>query len=77
LKVALKGQPKLDFPAPSNIGGTELVPIPDPIPTIAPIDAAKWCSTADLEGAMKDLKEFCTKALKKYVFATPDPTPAP
>ncbi|MBM3720647.1 MAG: penicillin-binding protein [Actinobacteria bacterium] len=77
MKVALKGQPKLDFPAPSNIGGTELVPIPDPIPTIAPIDAAKWCSTADLEGAMKDLKEFCTKALKKYVFATPDPTPAP
>lgn len=77
MKVALKGQPKLDFPAPSNIGGTERVPIPDPIPTIAPIDAAKWCSTADLEGAMKDLKEFCTKALKKYVFATPDPTPAP
>ena len=77
MKVALKGQPKLDFPAPSNIGGTERVPIPDPIPTIAPIDAAKWCSTADLEGAMKDLKEFCEKALKKYVFATPDPTPAP
>ena len=77
MKVALKGQPKLDFPAPSNIGGTERVPIPDPIPTIAPIDAAKWCSTADLEGAMKDLKEFCAKALKKYVFATPDPTPAP
>ena len=77
MKVALKGQPKLDFPAPSNIGGTERIPIPDPVPTIAPIDAAKWCSTADLEGAMKDLKEFCTKALKKYVFATPDPTPAP
>jgi membrane peptidoglycan carboxypeptidase len=77
MKVALKGQPKLDFPAPSNIGGTERVPIPNPVPTIAPVDAAKWCSTADLEGAMKDLKEFCTKALKKYVFATPDPTPAP
>ena len=77
MKVALKGQPKLDFPAPSNIGGTERTPIPNPVPTIAPIDAAKWCSTADLEGAMKDLKEFCTKALKKYVFATPDPTPAP
>ena len=30
-----------------------------------------------LEGTMKDLKEFCTKALKKYVFATPDPSPAP
>jgi len=77
MKVALKGQPKLDFPAPSNIGGTERVPIPNPVPTIAPVDAAKWCSTADLEGAMKDLKEFCTKALKKYVFATPDSTPAP
>ncbi|NDH38531.1 MAG: penicillin-binding protein, partial [Actinobacteria bacterium] len=77
MKAALKGQPKLDFPAPSNIGGTERVPIPNPVPTIAPVDAAKWCSTADLEGAMKDLKEFCTKALKKYVFATPDPTPAP
>ncbi len=77
MKAALKGQPKLDFPAPANIGGTERVAIPDPIPTIAPVDAARWCSTADLEGTMKDLKEFCTKALKKYVFATPDPSPAP
>ena len=66
MKVALRGEPKLDFAAPSNIGGTEQLPIPNPIPTIAPLDAAKWCLTADLEGAMKDLKEFCKKALKKY-----------
>jgi membrane peptidoglycan carboxypeptidase len=66
MKVALRGEPKLDFVAPSLIGGTEQLPIPDPIPTIAPLDAAKWCVTADLEGAMKDLKEFCKKALKKY-----------
>jgi membrane peptidoglycan carboxypeptidase len=77
MKAALRGEPKLDFPAPANIGGTERIPLPDPVPTIAPVDAAKWCSTADLEGTMKDLKEFCTKALKKYVFATPDPSPAP
>lgn len=77
MKVALKGQPKLDFPAPSNIGGAERFAIPDPVPTISPADAARWCSTADLEGTMKDLKDFCKKALKKYVFATPDPTPAP
>ena len=66
MKAALKGQPKLDFLPPANIGGTERTPIPDPIPTIAPIDAARWCATADLEGAMKDLTEFCTKALKKF-----------
>ena len=66
MKVALRGEPKLDFAAPSYIGGTEQLPIPNPIPTIAPLDAAKWCLTADLEGAMKDLKEFCKKALKKY-----------
>lgn len=66
MKAALKGQPVLEFPAPANIGGTEPTPIPNPIPTIAPIDAAKWCATADLEGTMKDLKEFCTKSLKKY-----------
>lgn len=66
MKVALRGEPKLDFAPPSNIGGTEQLPIPNPIPTIAPLDAAKWCLTADLEGAMKDLKEFCKKALKKY-----------
>ena len=71
MKAALKGQPKLDFPAPTFIGGVEPFPIPDPVATIAPSDAAAWCSTADLEGAMKDLKEFCTKALKKYLIVTP------
>ncbi|NCV16875.1 MAG: penicillin-binding protein [Actinobacteria bacterium] len=71
MKAALKGQPKLDFPAPTLIGGVEPFPIPDPVATIAPSDAAAWCSTADLEGAMKDLKEFCTKALKKYLIVTP------
>ena len=71
MKVALKGQPKLDFLPPTNIGGTEPFPIPDPVPTINPADAARWCSTADLTGVNKDLSNFCTKALKKYVFATP------
>ncbi|NCU82896.1 MAG: penicillin-binding protein [Actinobacteria bacterium] len=71
MKAALKGQPKLDFPAPTFIGGVEPFPIPDPVATIAPSDAAAWCSTADLEVAMKDLKEFCTKALKKYLIVTP------
>ena len=71
MKVALKGQPKLDFLPPTNIGGTEPFPIPDPVPTINPADAARWCSTADLTGVNKDLSDFCTKALKKYVFATP------
>lgn len=71
MKVALKGQPKLDFLPPANIGGAEAFPIPNPVPTIAPVDAANWCSTADLEGVNKDLKEFCTKALKKYLVPTP------
>jgi membrane peptidoglycan carboxypeptidase len=75
MKVVLKGQPKLSFPEPANIGGTEALPIPDPIPTITPADAANWCTTADLEGVMKDLKEFCTKALKKYLQAAPEPKP--
>ncbi len=75
MKVALKGEPKLEFSAPANIGGTEALPIPDPIPTIAPADAANWCASADLEGVMKDLKEFCTKALKKYLEPTPAPQP--
>jgi len=59
MKAALKGQPKLDFQAPTFIGGVESFPIPDPVATIAPSDAAAWCSTADLEGTMKDLREFC------------------
>ena len=77
MKAALKGEPKLNFPEPANIGGTESAPIPDPVPTISPSDAARWCSTADLDGAMKDLKEFCTKALKKYQIVDPEPTQSP
>ena len=71
MKAALKGQPKLDFQAPTFIGGVEPFPIPEPVATIAPSDAAAWCSTADLEGTMKDLREFCKKALKKYLITTP------
>ncbi|MBU3692626.1 MAG: penicillin-binding protein [Candidatus Nanopelagicaceae bacterium] len=71
MKVALKGQPKLDFLPPSHIGGTEAFPIPNPVPTIAPATAATWCATADLTGVNKDLSEFCTKALKKYLVPTP------
>jgi membrane peptidoglycan carboxypeptidase len=71
MKVALKGQPKLDFLPATNIGGTEASPIPDPIPTIEPAAAATWCATADLTGVNKDLTEFCTKALKKYLVPTP------
>ena len=71
MKVALKGEPKLDFTPPSYIGGTEPLPIPDPVATIAPKDAANWCTTADLEGTNKDLRDFCTKALKKYLVPTP------
>ncbi|MEY3715107.1 MAG: hypothetical protein RJB59_910, partial [Actinomycetota bacterium] len=56
---------------PTNIGGTEASPIPDPIPTIEPAAAATWCATADLTGVNKDLTEFCTKALKKYLVPTP------
>ncbi|MEY3156939.1 MAG: hypothetical protein RL257_959, partial [Actinomycetota bacterium] len=70
MKVALKGQPKLDFLPATNIGGTEASPIPDPIPTIEPAAAATWCATADLTGVNKDLTEFCTKALKKYLVPT-------
>lgn len=77
MKAALKGQPKLDFAPPTFIGGVDSFPIPDPVATIAPSDAAAWCSTADLEGAMKDLKEFCTKALKKYLITTPAPKDKP
>jgi membrane peptidoglycan carboxypeptidase len=75
MKAALKGQPKLDFQAPTFIGGVESFPIPDPVATIAPSDAAAWCSTADLEGTMKDLREFCEKALKKYLITTPKDNP--
>ncbi len=77
MKAALRGEPKLGFPEPAYIGGTELTPIPDPVPTVAPIEAARWCASADLEGTMKDLKEFCAKSAKKYVVAAPDPSPAP
>jgi membrane peptidoglycan carboxypeptidase len=67
MKVALKGQPKLEFTPPSAIGGTTPAPIPDPVPTIAPSAAATWCQTANLEGTNKDLKDFCEKALSKYL----------
>lgn len=79
MKEALKDQPKLKFAAPSNIGGTEMLPIPDPVPTLSPVEAAQWCSTADLEGTMKDLKEFCARSLQKYgkILSKPSPTPSP
>ena len=67
MKGALKGQPELDFASPSAIGGTTSAPIPDPVPTISPAAAATWCQTANLEGTNKDLKDFCEKALKKYL----------
>jgi len=67
MKGALKGQPELDFAPPSAIGGTTSAPIPDPVPTISPAAAATWCQTANLEGTNKDLKDFCEKALKKYL----------
>jgi membrane peptidoglycan carboxypeptidase len=67
MKGALKGQPELDFAPPSAIGGTTSAPIPDPVPTISPVAAATWCQTANLEGTNKDLKDFCEKALKKYL----------
>jgi membrane peptidoglycan carboxypeptidase len=67
MKGALKGQPELDFAPPSAIGGTTSAPIPDPVPTISPATAATWCQTANLEGTNKDLKDFCEKALKKYL----------
>jgi membrane peptidoglycan carboxypeptidase len=66
MKVALKGAPIIDFAPPSFIGGSDVFPIPDPIPTIAPSAAADWCKSADLTGVNKDLTEFCEKALKKY-----------
>ena len=67
MKAALKGQPELDFAPPSHIGGTDPFKIPDPIPTISPSAAATWCQSADLEGTNKDLRDFCEKALKKYL----------
>jgi membrane peptidoglycan carboxypeptidase len=67
MKGALKGQPELDFAPLSAIGGTTSAPIPDPVPTISPAAAATWCQTANLEGTNKDLKDFCEKALKKYL----------
>jgi len=67
MKAALKGQPELDFAPPSRIGGTDPFKIPDPVPTISPSAAATWCQSADLEGTNKDLRDFCEKALKKYL----------
>jgi membrane peptidoglycan carboxypeptidase len=73
MKGALKGQEPIDFAPPSFIGGTETLPIPDPVATIAPSAAAAWCQSADLTGVNKDLSEFCDKALKKYLIPTPKP----
>jgi membrane peptidoglycan carboxypeptidase len=73
MKGALKGQEPIDFTPPTFIGGTETLPIPDPVATIAPSAAAAWCQSADLTGVNKDLSEFCTKALKKYLIPTPQP----
>jgi membrane peptidoglycan carboxypeptidase len=73
MKGALKGQEPIDFAPPSFIGGTETLPIPDPVATIAPSAAAAWCQSADLTGVNKDLSEFCDKALKKYLLPTPKP----
>lgn len=67
MKGALKGQPEMDFAPPSHIGGMDAVLPPDPVPTIAPSAAATWCQSADLTGTNKDLKDFCEKALKKYL----------
>jgi membrane peptidoglycan carboxypeptidase len=73
MKGALKGQEPIDFAPPSFIGGTEALPIPNPVATIAPSAAAAWCQSADLTGVNKDLSEFCDKALKKYLIPTPKP----
>ena len=73
MKGALKGQEPIDFAPPSYIGGTEALPIPNPVATIAPSAAAAWCQSADLTGVNKDLSEFCEKALKKYLSPTPKP----
>ncbi|MEY2872247.1 MAG: hypothetical protein RL526_387, partial [Actinomycetota bacterium] len=73
MKGALKGQEPIDFAPPSFIGGTEALPIPNPVATIAPSAAAAWCQSADLTGVNKDLSEFCDKALKKYLLPTPKP----
>ena len=62
VKVALKDQPIIDFAPPTNIGGTTQAPIPDPVPTITPADAAKWCLQADFTGVGKDLVDFCKQA---------------
>ena len=74
MKVALKNLPIEQFAQPTFIGGTDQVPIPDPVPTIAPADAAKWCQTADLTGVAKDLAEFCKRA-SAGASATTSPKP--
>jgi hypothetical protein len=73
MKGALKGTEVVDFTPPGFIGGTEALPIPNPVATIAPSAAAAWCQSADLTGVNKDLSEFCEKALKKYLSPTPKP----
>ena len=62
MKVAMKNQPEESFSPPTYIGGTEQVAIPNPVATIAPADAARWCLQADLTGIAKDLAEFCKRA---------------
>lgn len=62
MKVALKDQPVEEFAPPTYIGGTEQIPIPNPVPTIAPAAAAQWCLQADLTGIAKDLADFCSRA---------------
>ena len=65
MKVALKDQPVIDFPAPTYIGGTTPAPIADPIPTITNLQAATWCTTNDLTGQPKDILDLCKRLTGK------------
>jgi membrane peptidoglycan carboxypeptidase len=65
MKVALKDQPVMDFPAPTYIGGTTPTPIADPIPTITNAQAATWCTTNDLTGQPKDILDLCKQLTGK------------
>ena len=65
MKVALKDQPVMDFPAPTYIGGTTPAPITDPIPTITNAQAATWCTTNDLTGQPKDILDLCKQLTGK------------